>query len=138
MPVIGPVLHRETDGDMAFAAAAVPQLANLLAISHRPNVLSTGSAVVAAPNFGQTSTMMPVDGYRFAPQLNEATGGAAAPRNTDLPDYILAPKPIQGKGIRINPALMRATQQNGLVSPPLDSVIYNPAGTASLGSGYGK
>lgn len=137
MPIIGPVLHRETDEDMAFAAANVPQLGNLLAISHRPNNLSVGAAVVAAPNYGQTSTMEPLNGWRYAPDVNAATGGAAAPRNTDLPDYILTPAPVQGKDIRVNPALMRATQQNTLVSPPLDAVIYNPAGTASLG-GFGK
>lgn len=128
-----PALHRAPD--TLYGSEEVPGLADLNEISWRPNRLTTGAPVVLPPNFGQESSMMPIDGWRFAPQLNAAAG--VAPRDTGIPVYINTPPPPQSKYNRVAPVLMWDTAQDRQQSSPAAPVEFVPGGTAGI-AGVGK
>lgn len=122
---------RAAPPDTISTSEELPSLASFNAISHRPNQLTTGFPLQRGANYGFTSTMSPVEGWRSAPLLNAAAG--PAPRDTHVPVYNSTPAgSVQAKNTRVAPTLLRATQQDALQFVAVAPVSYVPGGVATV------
>ncbi|MHB1472487.1 MAG: hypothetical protein ACYCV4_02490 [Dermatophilaceae bacterium] len=122
-------LHNQAP-DTASTGATLPSLGSLNAISWRQNRLNAGQAMVLAPNYGQTSSMMPPEGWRSHPYLDAAAG--PAPRDVHVPVYVLTPRPPASRYSQVTATLLEESQKNTLQVIAAGPVAYVPGGTASL------
>ena len=121
----------------------VPSLASLLAISYRPSTLEPGQAVVLAPNYGQRSSMEPVQGRQLplvgAPGQEDDQFDAAAgpaPRDPQIPVYIVTPNPPDSRYVIVPSVDVAEAQSNVLQVIAAGPVGYVPGGIATLPSVY--